>query len=93
MIFDVMKLILFTLCFILFSVITIFFAVSLKSSGLKESFYWVMAIFVIVHLIFHFLFQLHAWTSGKKSNFYKLIIISYNILFLYNIYVNIYYVI
>ncbi|XP_054708724.1 putative ferric-chelate reductase 1 homolog isoform X2 [Uloborus diversus] len=52
----------------LIAVVAIFFARSLQASGLKESFYWVMAIFVIVYLIFHFLFQLHSWTSDKKKN-------------------------
>ncbi|KFM66711.1 putative ferric-chelate reductase 1-like protein, partial [Stegodyphus mimosarum] len=50
------------------AVITIFFAVSLESSGLKESFYWVMSVVVIVYVVFHLLFHVHAWTSGKKKN-------------------------
>lgn len=52
----------------LIAIITIFFAVSLPSSGLKNNFYWVMAIFVIVHLIFHLLYQTHTWTQSKKKN-------------------------
>ncbi|XP_015930651.1 putative ferric-chelate reductase 1 homolog isoform X1 [Parasteatoda tepidariorum] len=56
----------------LIAIITIFFAVSLESSGLKESFYWVMAIFVVLHLLFHFLFQMIAWSASKKKNEMKM---------------------
>ncbi|GFS54683.1 putative ferric-chelate reductase 1 homolog [Nephila pilipes] len=50
------------------AVITIFFAVSLQSSGLKESFYWIMAVFVIVYLLIHLFFQVHTWSAEKKKN-------------------------
>ncbi|GFR30036.1 putative ferric-chelate reductase 1 homolog [Trichonephila clavata] len=52
----------------LIAIITIFFAVSLASSGLNKDFYWFMAIFVIVYLLFHLFFQVHSWSAERKKN-------------------------
>ncbi|KAG8193556.1 hypothetical protein JTE90_003764 [Oedothorax gibbosus] len=49
------------------AIIAMFLAVSLEGSGLKQSFYYVLAIFVVVHVIFHAIFQVHTLTSGKQT--------------------------